>query len=607
MVKQGKIVPTKTVEVDYGLILSTGLKETQQSGLGGADLTAKLLNLACATGQPYHSICKAWDEFCGGVLDREIFESVLDEMLKGDEPMMNVEELAGPEFQRLVIDDFQRQFDCDPMLVLLTVMSAMGTVLPLNTRVRGLSHTQHWRPGSLFVMILVVSGGMKSMLLEELVEKPIVGGEVGDLVKARFDTAWKVIKARMTNNGICSKEVDEASRATIAAAPQWAQEFSESAASAEFGKLMHVVSDFTGEGIDRNARLNEQFPGYRTGFLLTTDEGRQLMGGDRYKSGGGSAASKYTLDKLKRAWDGKGPSAVRGNKSLERNYDTIRLGILAFIQPEVYDEIAGDETDDACGFWPRFLAYEAAPVQLRDDLTPADRRQIATNSTFRTHLSKLYGAVHQLTEGPLNGEPEVEFHFSEEAEDWWYQHQCQIGRESSREAGSGDGVMGRLLGKLPAQVLDVALMLHLLQTLSPGELDLENDPTMSRWAKRTKKPLDRTISISTVKSAYKLCRQLMLRTAKQRNRAQGDGSGDRVQFLVKVQATAMKLDPDQKGLPVGQLQKGWNGAYLKKHPETKDLIYQALGALADRDLGELSQGVSNNSGFRYRWMKEVVS
>ena len=80
-----------------------------------------------------------------------------------------------------------------------------------------------------------------------------------------------------------------------------------------------------------------------------------------------------------------------------------------------------------------------------------------------------------------------------------------------------------------------------------------------------------------MKAAYTLCRQLMLRTAKQRNRAQGDGSGDRAQFLVKVQATAQKLDPGQKGIPVGQLTKGWNGAYLKKHPETKDLIYQALG------------------------------
>ena len=98
----------------------------------------------------------------------------------------------------------------------------------------------------------------------------------------------------------------------------------------------------------------------------------------------------------------------------------------------------------------------------------------------------------------------------------------------------------------------------------------------------------------------------MLRTAKQRNRAQGDGSGDRAQFLVKVQATAQKLDPDQKGIPVGQLTKGWNGAYLKKHPETKDLIYQALGALSDRGLGELMLSSGNRQGFRYRWIEPVA-
>ena len=116
----------------------------------------------------------------------------------------------------------------------------------------------------------------------------------------------------------------------------------------------------------------------------------------------------------------------------------------------------------------------------------------------------------------------------------------------------------------------------------------------------------KSIPLETVQLAYKMCRQLMLRTAKQRNRAQGDGSGDRAQFLIKVQSVAMKLDPDQKGLPLGQLQRGWSGAYLKKYPNIKDLLYQAVGALADRGLGELQHGDSNNSGLRYRWIREVT-
>jgi len=75
---------------------------------------------------------------------------------------------------------------------------------------------------------------------------------------------------------------------------------------------------------------------------------------------------------------------------------------------------------------------------------------------------------------------------------------------------------------------------------------------------------------------------------------------------VKVQATAQKLDPDQKGLPVGQLTKGWGGGWLRKHPEAKDQIYQALGALSDRGLGELSLSKGNRGGFRYRWIAPVT-
>jgi hypothetical protein len=117
-----------------------------------------------------------------------------------------------------------------------------------------------------------------------------------------------------------------------------------------------------------------------------------------------------------------------------------------------------------------------------------------------------------------------------------------------------------------------------------------------------------SIPLETVQAAYNLCRHLMLRTAKQRNRAQGDGTGDRSRFLVKIQTTAMKMDPDQEGIPVGQLTKAWSGAHLKKHPETKDHIYQALGALSDRNLGELLPGGSHNGGgFRYRWITPVAA
>lgn len=593
------------IQADVGQMLRNGLEKIQGSGLGGSDLTASLLTLAVNTGQPFHSIRKAWDEFCGGMLDREIFTTVLDEMLTGDEPMVDVEELAGPEFQRMVIDDFQRQFECDPMLVLLTVMAAMGTVLPLRTSVRGLSHTQHLRPGVLFVMILVVSGGMKSMLSDELVEKPIVAGRVGWEVKYYARKARAALAALKTNAAM--------SHQNFTSAPAWMQEWANITGSESPDELRHVVSDFTGEGIDRNAMNNDAFPGYQIGFLLTTDEGRQLMGGDRYKSGAkGSAGSKYTLDKLKRAWDGKGPASVRGDKGRERNYERIRLGILAFIQPEIYDEIASDETDDACGFWPRFLAYEAAPVQLREGLTPMERREIAQNSTFRNYLDELYGSIYSLHLIPLLLKQQVQFKFSEAAEDWWYPIQCQIGRESARETQSGDGVMGRLLGKLPALVVDVALLLHLLKLKGANELnaDLLGDAAASEADVVDlfeSLQLHLTIPQETVQGAYKLCRQLMLRTAKQRNRAQGDGSGDRARFLVKVQATAMKYDPEQKGLAVGQLQRGWNGDYLKKHPQTKDLIYQALGALADRGLGELTLTSSNNhGGFRYRWTQPVA-
>jgi len=161
-------------------------------------------------------------------------------------------------------------------------------------------------------------------------------------------------------------------------------------------------------------------------------------------------------------------------------------------------------------------------------------------------------------------------------------------------------------------VVDVSLLLHLLKLKGTNKLNTDLLGEVSASEEDVVEffeslQLQLTIPLETVQGAYKLCRQLMLRTVKQRNRAQGDGSGDRAQFLLKLQTTAMKYDPDQKGLPVGQLQRGWNGTYLKKHPETKDLIYQALGALSDRGMGELTMASSNNhGGFRYRWIQPIT-
>ena len=114
-----------------------------------------------------------------------------------------------------------------------------------------------------------------------------------------------------------------------------------------------------------------------------------------------------------------------------------------------------------------------------------------------------------------------------------------------------------MLGKLPAQVLDVALMLHLLKSLKIDWKPLPTGIDFGHWEKDAPAPeaaknrWSASSPLETVQAAYTLCRQLMLRTAKQRNRAQGDGSGDRAQFLVKVQATAQNSTQSRRASPWG--------------------------------------------------------
>jgi hypothetical protein len=569
------------------------LQQLVEDGIAGQDLNYQLLMLASRIKQPPQQVRKDYEATQKEVLGKDAILDVLDNLLKGDDPLIATEALVGSDVQQLVIDDFLRQFEAEPMLLVLSILATMGSVLPLSTRVVGLDHTDFHRPGVLYLMLLQPSGSKKTMLLDKLVEEPLVGGQVRKRIEEIYEVRNTAVKTALSKvqNG---QELSPFDEKVLKAGP--------------VEVMRHITSDFTGEGLDRNAVVIEQ--GYRLGFLLATDEGRTLLGGDRYKTGSGG--SKYSIDKMKRAWDGKGPASLRADKNNERNYDRIRLGVVGFIQPEIYDQISNDEADDVCGFWPRFLALEADPVLLREGLTPEQLKDIASTSTHRRFLDDLYFNCFMLryrcspsSEQKKLSEEELKLHvlgveelpapifrFSPEAQYWWYQTQCKLDRRSERELRSGDAMLGRLLGKSSALTLDLALLLHLLKEYGQRRETFFHSV-----------PLE--IPQETVELAHRLQLQLLMRTYRQRNRAHGDTSADLKRVLERIQNFCMKADPDQEGMKFSELFKAWNNND-RKDPNLRDLVVQAVSALADRDYGQLQPSKSNRGGLRYRWLKPLT-
>jgi hypothetical protein len=211
-----------------------------------------------------------------------------------------------------------------------------------------------------------------------------------------------------------------------------------------------------------------------------------------------------------------------------------------------------------------------------------EERKAANSKTYPDALKRLYNAANLLgkygQENRIGNPPQ--FRFSEEAQDWWYERSLEIDHEQSKQEKAGDKVVGRLLGKTAGQVGRLACLLHLLEWIV--ETGYEGCP-----------PKD--IPLKTVKNAYDLQSRLLRRTITQRLRVHNGGTHNDTQLLREVQSRCLAKDPDGKGLKLGVIERFWN----QKNRPTKEMLYQAVTALAERGYGVLKMGTSNRPGFVY--------
>jgi tetratricopeptide (TPR) repeat protein len=558
----------------------SALIDLHKENLTADELTAALMALAMNHRQQYISVRRAYDELLENERGIERLREALDLITAAtEEEPITAQELVSEQFCTEVIEDFQKRFVADDLMVLMLVLTTMSSVLPIGTKVRLLDYTLHDQAALIYLMILTTSGGKKTMLFEQLVEGPLMASGV----KERADKTFLKVQ-RLQAMEKAKKEAKKRKKGEDAEpqpdpdagiAPEEGTTTPETSSTAVLIRpLLHVVADFTGEGIDRNCQQAARHYGH--GFLIGTDEGRQLMSGDQYKGSG----STYTIDKLTRLYDGKGANQVRGNSNNERHYDKSHVAIAVLVQPEIYDELSAKSADDESGFWPRFLTLECGPIQTRR--LGKEERQALTTATYPAALQRIYDYANQL--GDLLGREQLgeapAFRFSDEAQDWWIERNYEIEDRQLHEAQNGDPVVSRLLGKAAGQVGRLAVLLHILEHAIIG--DLADLP-------------DREIPLVTVEKAYRLQARLMARTLKQRLRVHNGCVTDDAALLREVQKRCMEKDPQREGLKLGVIERFWN----QRNRPSKEELYQAVTALAAAGYGLLTSGRSNRAGFIY--------
>ena len=553
--------------------LVENLKRLIDEGVVGNELIEAQFAISADNHVPLASIQKLTQEVIQNDQAHERMADALNLLTTAqDEEPISVQDLVPEQFYREVIQDFRKGIEADELMILMLVLTTLSSVLPIGTKVRLQDFTNHDQAVLLYFLILTVSGGKKTLLFDELIEKPLMASAVAKRAEQKcIRTKQRQREEKKRRDGKADSETMEVGGEAIQVRDQ-----------VPIQPLLHIVSDFTGEGLDRNCQQAEAH--YKHGFLIGTDEGRQLLAGDQYKGGG----STYTTDKLTRLYDGKGGNQVRGDSRNERQYKESHVAIAALLQPEIYDQIAAQQSDDESGFWPRFLTVETPPVRIRR--ATKEERKAAKKKTYPEALQALYDAANLLGssshQNKLGDKPH--FRFSAEAQDWWYETALDIEEEQARQAQNGDALVARVLGKASGQVGRLSALLHLLNELTWGMDCGGYTPAIE-------------IPLATVQKAFRLQARLMSRTLKQRLRATGDGASNDTKLLQEVQTRCLQRDPDGEGLKLGVIERFWN----QRNRPSKEDLYQALSVLAFDGWGEIRKGNSNRRGWIYVALKPL--
>ncbi len=191
MPKEERIRQEEKIKREKSIIeFRSNLLELHSQNLTGSVLTAELMQLAVTHHQQFGSVRKAYDELIQNERGVERMSEALDLITAAQDEPISVEELVPAEFHTEVIDDFRKGIVAAPLLILMLVLTTMSSVLPIGTKVRLLDYTNHDQAVLLYFLILMMSGGKKTLLYDEVVEKPIHKSGI----RARDEKTFKKVR-----------------------------------------------------------------------------------------------------------------------------------------------------------------------------------------------------------------------------------------------------------------------------------------------------------------------------------------------------------------------------------------------------------------------------
>ena len=430
--------------------------------------------------------------------------------------------------------------------LLAVLLAGFSAALPLRSWIELDPAEDFSQPLTLWVLLLMPSGELKTPLLNRLLVKPwqqSVDAVVEQAHKRQVEE-WELRK----------QDAENGDGPPPGARPRLPQTL--------------VTEDITVQGMEVHLEIHDRWANRSVCLWLDEAAAALRQMADPARAGKDASLGGWLLSR----YDGTGARGAKVDQTRERHYKSCRLAMVAGCQPDVYREITGDA--DQSGLSARFIVVEQQSVEQH---FPAcwTAEEVQRAEDLKQLLERCYGVLARVEQLHLRLTPEAFALFQAERAAMYQRKRASISAAERSLANKAAGRIGRL-----------AALFHLLWCVaerSEGPISLGNNDVgveaMQRAIRFNRFLLDQTVGV----------------------RLTSAGNSELGALMLKLQRVAWEK---RTPLALSTLRRALSG---KQRPESGDVLH-ALQVLQERGYGVLEpMEYRGQQGWKYTASKPLLT
>lgn len=430
--------------------------------------------------------------------------------------------------------------------LLAVLLAGFSAALPLRSWIELDPAEDFSQPLTLWVLLLMPSGELKTPLLHRLLVKPwqqSVDAVVEQAFKRQLEE-WELRK----------QDSDNGDGPPPGPRPRLPQTL--------------VTEDITVQGMEVHLEIHDRWA--NRSICLWLDEAaaalRQMA--DPARAGKDASLGGWLLSR----YDGTGARGAKVDQTRERHYKSCRLAMVAGCQPDVYREITGDA--DQSGLSARFIVVEQLSVEQH--FPPCwTEEEVQRADALKELLVRCYGFLARIEQLHLRLAPEAFALFQAERAAMYQRKRASISAAERSLANKAAGRIGRL-----------AALFHLLWCVAERE---EGPISLG----------DNQVGVEAMQRAIRFNRFLLDQTVGVRLTSAGNSALGAL--MLKLQRVAWEK---RTPLALSTLRRALSG---KQRPESAEVLH-ALQVLEERGYGVLEpMEYRGQQGWKYTASKPLLT